>query len=79
MKYYVVSVEQTHADEKLVEYAGAKQYETEKTALSAFYDKLATVNKDMSETAHTFMDIKIMNSEGGITKRDTIGAYVEEV
>ena len=43
----------------------------------SFYDKCASVNKDLSDNGHTFMDIKIINSEGGQVKRDTLGKYVE--
>lgn len=79
MKYYVVAIEQTHdANNNIVEYAKATQYDTEKTAMSAFYDKLAAVNKDLNpDTAHTWMDIKIVNSQGGYIKKDQIGQYVE--
>lgn len=77
MKYYVFAIEQLYSEEKLVEYATSKQYETEKSAMSAFYDKLAAVNKDLSANGHTFMDIKIVNSIGGVIKKDQIGAYVE--
>lgn len=79
MKFYVVTIEQTHADGALVEYGKTTQFDTEKTAMSAFYDKLAAVNKDLKpDTAHTFMDIKVVNSVGGIIKKDAIGEYVNE-
>lgn len=79
MKFYLLTIEQTHdANNNLVEYGKSTQYETEKSATSAFYDKCAAVNKDLNpETAHTYMDIKIMNSEGGIIKKDTLGKYAE--
>ena len=84
MFFYVNSIEQgRNTDEqgnvKLYEYSGSKQYSTEKTAISAFYDKLAAVNKDLSDNlGHTFMDIKVVNSLGGVIKKDQIGEYVEE-
>lgn len=78
MKYYVNTIEQTHADGKLVEYSGSTQYPTEKQARTAFYDKCKGVNADLSDSGHTFMDIKIVNSEGGVVKKDVLGEYVNE-
>ena len=77
MKYYVIAVEQVHTESGLGEYATKSDPMTEKAARSAFYDKCASVNKDLSDNGHTFMDIKIINSEGGQVKRDTLGKYVE--
>ena len=77
MKYYVIAVEQVHTESGLGEYATKSDPMTEKAAHSTFYDKCASVNKDLSDKGHTFMDIKIINSEGGQVKRDTLGKYVE--
>lgn len=78
MKYYVVTIEQVHNDKGLGEYATKSDAMTLKSARTTFYDKCSSVNKDLSESGHTFMDIKILNSEGGIEKRDTLGEYVDE-
>lgn len=79
MLYYLISIEQTHSNGALVEYAGAKQYPTEKQAKTAFYDKCKGVNADLSDSGHTFMSIRVENSVGGIVKQDVLGAYqVEE-
>lgn len=79
MKYYVFSIEQVKSDGKWAEYATKSDpYPSEKQAKSAFYDKCAAVNKDLSENGHSFMDIKIVNSEGGIVKKDTLGKYIDE-
>lgn len=79
MKYYVITTEQLHADEGFSEYATKSDGMTKKQATSTFYDKCSAVNKDLSDKGHTFMDIKIVNSQGGIEKRDTLGEYIESV
>lgn len=79
MKYYVITVEQLHKDGGgYNEYATKSDAMTEKSVMTTFYDKCSAVNKDLSDKGHTFMDIKIVNSQGGIEKRDTLGEYVEE-
>ena len=79
MKYYVFSVEQLHNSEgKLIEYATKSDALSQQGAMTAFYDKCSAVNKDLSDNGHTFMDIKVVNSMGGIVKRDQLGQYVDE-
>ena len=78
MKYYVFTIEQVKNDGKWGEYATKSDAMTEKAARTAFYDKCSAVNKDLSDNGHSFMDIKIVNSEGGIVKKDTLGAYINE-
>ena len=77
MKYYVIAIEQVHTDTGLGEYATKSDPMTQKSALSMFYDKCAAVNKDLSAKGHTFMDIKVVNSQGGVEKKDQIGAYID--
>lgn len=40
-----------------------------------YYKKLSDVSADIG-VSHTYMDIRVLNSEGGEEKRDTIGTYV---
>ncbi len=77
MKYYVFTIEQVKSNNAWSEYATKSDAMTEKAAKSEFYDKCAAVNKDLSENGHAFMDIKIINSEGGVIKKDTLGKYIE--
>ena len=80
MKYYVITCEQVHGEGgKLGEYMTKSDSMTEQSARTTFYDKCSAVNKDLSDNGHTFMDIKLVNSEGGVIKKDTLGAYVDEV
>lgn len=78
MKYYVQTIEQINGQEEgtYTEYANVEKVNDEKTALSKFYKKLSDVSAALG-TTHVFMDIKIVNSEGGCIKRDSVGAYVE--
>lgn len=77
MKYYVIAIEQVHTDTGLGEYATKSDPMTQQSAYSTFYDKCAAVNKDLSDKGHTFMDIKVVNSTGGIIKKDELGEYVD--
>ena len=77
MKFYVITIEQVHSESGLSEYATKSDGMTEKQARTTFYDKLSAVNKDLSDNGHTFMDIKIENSVGGVIKKDQLGEYVE--
>ena len=77
MKFYILTIEQTVSDGAYSEYANVEKVADENLAQSKFYTKLANVAADLGKN-HTFMDIKIVNSTGGVVKRDTIGSYVEE-
>lgn len=77
MKFYVITTEQVHTESGLGEYMTKSDALDEKPARTMFYDKCSSVNKDLSDNGHTFMDIKIVNSEGGCVKRDTLGEYKE--
>ena len=76
MKFYVNTIEQINGQEEgtYSEYSSSTKYNDEKTATTKFYDKLAAVS---NSSAHTWMDIKIVNSEGGIIKKDSIGKYID--
>lgn len=77
MKFYVITTEQVYTESGLGEYMTKSDALDEKPARTMFYDKCSAVNKDLSDNGHTFMDIKIVNSEGGCVKRDTLGEYKE--
>ena len=77
MKYYIVTIEQINAEGGYSEYGKVEKVDTEEMALSKFYKKLSDVSADLGK-AHTYMDIKIFNSEGGCIKRDAVGAYQTE-
>lgn len=74
MEYYIYTIEQYTNDGAYVE--GAKMYYNTKsydTALMKFYSRLAEV---ANSPVHNFLDIKIVQSDGGIVKKDVYGAYV---
>lgn len=74
MKYYVDQIEQVQSEGSYTEYGSRTQKADYNAALVMFYDRLKNVS---NSSAHTFFDIKIVNSTGGIVKRDSIGTYVE--
>jgi len=49
--------------------------------LSKFYKKLSDVSADLitigEDKNHYYMDIKVVNSDGGIEKKDKVGTRVE--
>ena len=77
MKFYIDTIEQITKDEEITEYGGREKVADETTALSKFYKKLSDVSADLGKN-HLYMDIKIVNSEGGIIKKDKIGEYQDE-
>ena len=77
MKYYLVTIEQITSDGGYAEYGKVEKVDTEEMALSKFYKKLSDVSADLGE-GHTYMDIKIFNSEGGCIKKDSVGEYQKE-
>ena len=73
MKFYIDTIEQIVGTEGgYSEYGGREKVGDEQLAYSKFYKKLADIGKN-----HTYMDIKITNSLGGIIKKDSIGEYKE--
>lgn len=77
MKYYVMTIEQytPQGAEKKTEQSKVEKKNTYDSALSYFYDVLKTAT---DSAAHNFLDAKIVQSDGGIVKRDFYGAYVDE-
>ena len=76
MKYYIMTIEQYTAQgaEKPTEQSKVEKKNTQDSALGYFYDTLSTVAKS---AAHNFLDIKIVQSDGGIIKKDVYGAYID--
>lgn len=82
MTYYIDTIEQTKGTEEgsISEYGKReKSGNSLSKAESAFYTKCANVSNDLVEDdgKHYYMDIKIVNSRGGIIKKDVIGTYQE--
>lgn len=78
MSFYVFTIEQIRGESEgtYSEYAGTKKFGDEQAAEVYFYQRCAEVSNTL-KTTHTYMDIKIVNSLGGIIKKDTIGSYIE--
>ena len=79
MKYYIISIEQTKGAEEgaINEYITTEKVADEKTALTKHYTKCANVSNAL-RTTHYYADIRIVNSLGGVIKKDVIGTYVED-
>lgn len=75
MKHYLDTIEQVKGEEEgtYTEYGKREQKTDYQAALTAFYTKLMNVSNSPS---HVFLDIKIVNAEGGCVKKDSIGEYV---
>lgn len=75
-KYYIVAIEQTLIDGVYNEYMSQPEKCNDlNTAMSKYYKKLSDVSADIGVN-HTYMDIRVLNSEGGEEKHDTVGQYV---
>ena len=76
MKFYLDKIEQvkTENEGEYNEYGSRTKYADEQTARTKFYETLMNVS---NSATHVYLDIKIVNSEGGIVKKDSIGAYIE--
>lgn len=78
MKFYLDTIEQIiTVDGSISEYGAREKVGTEQEALTKFYKKLSDVAADIGKN-HTYMDIKIVNSEGGCIKKDAVGQYQQE-
>lgn len=77
MKFYIDTIEQIINEGSVTEYGAREKKNDEQSALTAFYQKLSNVAADLGK-GHTYMDIKIVNSEGGCIKKDQVGQYQNE-
>ena len=78
MKFYIETIEQIKGETEgtYTEYGNTEKVNDEQTAFSKFYKKLSDVSAALGKT-HVFMDIKIVNSLGGVIKKDSVGEYAE--
>ena len=84
MIYYIDTIEQTKGSEEgtINEYGKREQWKLPlEQVLSKYYKKLSDVSADLvvigENKNHYYMDIKIVNSLGGIEKKDVVGQYQE--
>lgn len=84
MAFYIDTIEQTKGEGGAINEYGKreKQSGTYEQAQSAYFTKLANVANDIitEETPnknHYFMDIRIVDSKGGVVKKDSVGQHVE--
>ena len=84
MIYYIDTIEQTKGSEEgtINEYGNRQQWKLPIEQVEAkFYKKLSDVSADLvsigDDKKHYYMDIKIVNSLGGILKKDSVGTYQE--
>lgn len=84
MIYYVDTIEQVKGENDTVnEYGKREQSKTSYEAtLSKYFTKLANVSNDIITTEtpdknHYYMDIRIVDSTGGVLKKDSIGTRQE--
>lgn len=84
MRYYIDTIEQVKTDEGGVNEYGKRELQPATKSFeeveSAYFTKLANVSNDIGDDEskkHYYMDIKIVNSDGGIEKKDKVGKRVE--
>ena len=81
MAFYLDKIEQVKGTEEgqINEYGSRTKQATYEAALTAFYTSLGNVANDLVETDstknHYFMDIRIVDSKGGVLKRDSVGTH----
>lgn len=82
MAYYIDTIEQIKGENNTITEYGKreKQSGTLQNALTAYYAKLSNVSNDIGEEdskKHYYMDIRIVDSNGGVVKKDKVGKYQE--
>lgn len=83
MAYYLDKIEQVKGTEEgtINEYGSRTKYGTYEAALTQFYTSLGNVANDLVDADptknHYFMDIRIVDSKGGVLKRDSVGTHRE--
>ena len=78
MIYYIDTIEQVKTDEGGVnEYGGrAKEGSDLNAVLSKYFKKLSDVSADIGKN-HYYMDIRIVDTTGGVIKKDSVGQMQE--
>ena len=81
MNYYIDTIEQVKGEEEgtVNEYGKrTKEGSDLNVVLSKFFKKLSDVSNDIGEGKnHYFMDIRIVDSNGGVIKKDQLGKRVD--
>lgn len=80
MIYYIDTIEQTKTEENGVNEYGARQkWDLDyQQVLAKYYKKLSDVSADIGEDKnHYYMDIRIVDSTGGVLKKDKVGTLQE--
>lgn len=83
MAYYLDKIEQVKgAEEGVVNEYGSRTKQTSyESALTSFYTSLGNVANDLVEADptknHYFMDIRIVDGNGGVVKKDSVGTRQE--
>lgn len=81
MNYYIDTIEQVKGEEEgtVNEYGKrSKEGSDLNVVLSKFFKKLSDVSNDIGEGKnHYFMDIRIVDSNGGVIKKDRLGKRVD--
>lgn len=81
MAYYIDTIEQVKGAEEgaINEYGNRTKKATYDSALISFYTTCGNVANDLVEVDptknHYFMDIRIVDSKGGVVKKDTVGTH----
>lgn len=80
MNYYIDTIEQTKGEDGAVnEYGKREQWKlTFEEVLSKYFTKLANVSNDIitpdtPDNKHYYMDIRIVDTTGGVLKKDSVG------
>ena len=84
MYYYLDTIEQTKGSEEgaINEYGKREQWKLPLEQVDAkFYKKLSDVSADLisidESKNHYYMDIRIVDSTGGVVKKDSVGTRQE--
>ena len=81
MAYYLDKIEQVKGTEEgaINEYGSRTKQNTYESALTSFYSALGNVANDLVTVdptkSHYFMDIRIVDSKGGVLKKDIVGTH----
>lgn len=84
MYFYIDTIEQTKQDDGSInEYGGRQQWKLPQEQVEAkYYKKLSDVSADLigggkENAKHYYMDIRIVDSTGGVVKKDKVGKLQE--
>ena len=83
MAFYIDTIEQIKGDEGAInEYGKREKWDLPIEQVEAkFFKKLSDVSADLvtidDSKKHYYMDIRIVDSTGGVIKKDSVGTYKE--